>query len=175
MLARVPKVRHFRIVNVLDTFTKNSPIHKFALDDLLLNPVLFNDLRELEITNTRVDYIVADALSLLPNLSIVKLENVGLRAIIDHYFSDELPMVVGENHEVDFSDDRVNWLANRRLQRVYLGRENGGTFEFRDEDLCYFAALGPNTTVYLYDNLDSEQGVTCTCTIYWIYRYIQRE
>ncbi len=26
--------------------------------------------------------------------------------------------------------------------------------------------------MYLYDNLDSAEGVPCTCTIYWIYRNI---
>ena len=119
-------------------------------------------------------------MSLLPNLNTVRLENVGLRAIIDHYFEEELPMMMlsGEitSEGIDLSDSRINWLANRRIHRVFLGRERlhqktMQAFEFRDEDLCYFVGLGPNTTVYLYDNLDSQQGVKCTCTIYWIYRY----
>lgn len=156
-----------KISNVRDIFSVNSPIRKFVLDDLLLNPLLFADLIELEILNTRIDYILSASLSLLPNLRVVRLENVNLRSIIDHYFDEELPALADENLMIDYTDDRVNWLSNRNLDKVYLGRDR---FELGDDDLCYFAGMSPNTTVYLYDNIDSAAGVQCTCTIYWIYR-----
>lgn len=163
----MPQVRYLKISNVRDIFSVNSPIRKFVLDDLLLNPLLFSELVELEILNTRIDYILSASLSLLPNLRVVRLENVNLRSIITHYFDEELPVIADENQMVEFADDRINWLSNRNLDRVYLGRDG---VELVDEDLCYFAGLSPNTTIYLYDNIDTAAGVRCTCTIYWIYR-----
>lgn len=170
-MRRVPQIRQLKISNVRDIFSNNSPIRKFVLDDLLLSPVLFSELEELEIVNTRVDYIISNSMSQLTNLRVVKLENVNLRSIINHYFDEELPAIVDEYQIIEFNEPRVNWLSMRTLERVYFGRE-GKAFEFKDEDLCFFAGMSPNTTVYLYDNIDSPSGVRCTCTIYWIYRLI---
>ena len=118
--------------------------------------------------NTFVDYIESNAFSFLENLRTVRLENVNLKNIIDFYFVSANLM-----DTIDFDDETVNWLANSRIERVYLGREQFSEtkFNYENEYLCYFAGLTANKQVFLYDSIDYFviSRFECTCTVYWLY------
>ena len=167
-----PHILKLEIKNIYDTFKKNSLTNLFGLDSLFLNEILFGDLVELEIKDTWIDYIEPEALSLLVNLKILRLENVNLKSIINYYFNS-----VNTFDLIDFNDPNVNFLSNQNLEKVYLGREiySPTKFKFDNESICFFAGLTSNTTVFIYDNLDYSNGIECSCTIYWIYRFIDFE
>ena len=129
---------------------------------------MFKHLNELSIVNTFIDYIDSNAFLFLENLRVVRLENVNLKNVIDFYFFSFNLM-----DTIDFNDESVNWLANTRIQTVYLGREQFSEtkFNYENEYLCYFAGLAANKKVFVYDSIDYFviSNFKCTCTIYWLY------
>ena len=60
-------------------------------------------------------------------------------------------------------------MANKRIERVYLGREE--QFTYQDDYLCYFASLSSNKLVLIYDSIDYFviSNYKCTCTILLLY------
>ena len=152
-------IRKLKIENARDIFKKNSDNNRFGIDNGLLNNKVFAELNELEIINTNVDFIESFIFTQELNyksLNTVRFENIGLKELI--------------TKEVSISYEEPNWLSSTRLKRVYLGHEVDSRFQFLDEYLCYFVDLNPEITIFMYDNLDSSDGISCTCTVYWIYR-----
>jgi hypothetical protein len=169
LLFNPPRILKLEIKNIYDTFKKNSFDNLFGLDSLFLNDILFTDLVELEIKDTWLDFIQPEAFSNLLNLKIIRLENVNLKSIIDYYFN-----VVNSFDLIEFNDPNINFLSNQNLEKVYLGREMyaPNKFKFDNQTICFFASLNSATTIFIYDNLDYSDGIECSCSIYWIYRYI---
>lgn len=166
-------VRKLEIKNAYSVFKKTTG--QFGLDFLLLNEKMFQYLEELSVVNTYLDYIEPRSFMFLENLKIVRLENVNLKNVILFYFI-ELSLTQPEQ-EIEFTSEEVNWLANKRVERVYLGREqySESKFAFEDEYLCYFAGLSANKLVFIYDSIDEFviNNFECTCSIYWIYSKIE--
>lgn len=175
LLSYVPKVRKLKIANALNTFSINSPAKLFGLDIYLLDFILFQSLEELEIVNTQLDFVESDTIAHLQNLRILRLENVNLKNVIEFYFDRlEIYANMDQNGEINFRNENINWISNKNLKKIYLGREvnNEGNFQFEDEYLCYFAGLNEQTKIYIYDSLDTGKGINCTCSVLWIYRYL---
>ncbi len=152
-----PVIRKFKLANIFDLFKTISPGQLFGLDSSLINIALFRHIEELEIVNTWLDYIDPEFLGLLSSLKTLRFENVNLKNVIDF---------AGVNNEVS-----LNWIANERIERIYLGREmySPGEFDFQNEYACYFSGLSNKTNVYIYDTIDVFDGINCSCTIYWLY------
>ena len=131
----------------------------------MLNEFVFADLEELEIVNTFIDYIESNVLLELTNLRVVRLENVRLKSIVKSYLSD---FALGP---FDYNDPSMSWLANEKIDEIFVGREhlNELGFKFENEFLCYFAGLSPKAKFYIYDAIDFNEGIECTCTLLWIY------
>ena len=180
LIAKI-RIRKFQIKEAYKTFRQNSPDGTFGLDRFLLNIFMFEELEELEITNTFLDFIEASAMSRLTKLVRVRLENVYLKNVINTYFSDlRVSMAAANTSIVEYQDKDVNWMANTNLKHVYLGREQYSpqNFSYTDEDLCYFVGLNSmasNTIVFVYDTIDFIDGIECSCTILWFYHRIDLE
>lgn len=159
-----PSIRRLRILDIYDTFKKNPNVEIFGLDSFFMNQIVFQDLEEIEIRNTWLEYLDEGAFFGLNNLKVVRLENVHLFDVIQRFYQFTLLMgYVPEN----------NWIYG--VQKVYMGHEFDQRFKFEDEFLCYFLNQKSETSVFIYDSLDSEDGLECTCTIYWIYQNYQFE
>jgi hypothetical protein len=170
---KAPVIRSFQLVDIGDTFSRNSPISLFGLDGGFLNLIVFGKLEELEVRNTRLDVIDGEIFTLLEQLKTVRLENVNLVNVIKYFYNNSL--FSAEAGSSDFQPIK-NWITNEtHVERVYLGHEFEQGFKFENEYLCYFLEQTESTTIFIYDNLDSASGVECTCTIFWIYRYFDFE
>ncbi len=168
-LTKTPVIRKLQLVDIRETFSQNSFIGLFVLDGFSLSMYAFSELEELEVRNTRVDEIDAGIFTMMKNLKTVRLENVNLANIITRFYS----LLFDENNDQIV----LHWVSNETsIERVFLGHEFAAQgFTFENKYLCYFLEQTEATTIFIYDNLDSQSGVECTCTILWIYRYFDFE
>lgn len=127
-------IKKFLLKNGFGIYKANSPTGNFAIDPILMNIFMFQHLEELEIVNTYLDFIIPAVLLPLEKLKVVRFANVNLKNVIGYYFSDQFQF--GSDN---FEDASVNWLANPRIQEIYIGRED--SFKFQNDYLCYFAGL----------------------------------
>lgn len=128
-------IRKFKLENGYSIYKQNALTGSFGIDPILMNYFMFENLEEIEIVNTFIDFIQSGALAPLKHLRVVRLENVNLKNVIDFYFTQ---FQIGQT--ISFMDEDVNWMANPRIREIYLGREETG-FGFQNEYLCYFAGL----------------------------------
>ncbi len=146
-------IRQFKLEDAHSIFIQNSYENVFQLDTLLFNPIMFEHLEELKISNTWLTAIDRDFLKNLPNVQVIKLENINLKKVISNYYES-------------FEEINENWLDDGVKKRIYMGHDK---LLFENEYFCYFISLN-QSNFYIYDNVDYEGGLNCTCTMYWIYR-----
>jgi hypothetical protein len=167
-LKTIPSIKRFELLDVYDIFRNNSE-YGLILDNSLLNNVLFNDLEELKIKNTFLDSIDNFPFEKLDKLRIVHFENVNLKKVVENFYDQNLFGDQGSDFET------TNWLSKIKSGKIFLGHEFYNQFKFENEYLCYFLNISEQVTLYIYDNLDSPNGVECTCSLYMIYRNLDFE
>ncbi len=118
LIGRV-KLRKLRLEDGGRVFKENSLTGRFGLDAIFLNRILFEFLEELQVVNTAIEFIEAGCLEGLEYLRVVRLENVGLKEVLEA---------------------GVSWLVGGRLERVFVGREPD-MIGMSNDFLCYFIDL----------------------------------
>ena len=136
-------IKQFRIINAFRIFSKNSPTGYFAIDPLVMNFFMFKELEELEITNTFIDFIQPESLLPLKKLKTLRLENVGLKNVINAYF-DRFQI-----EQIEFENEEVSLMANGNLKRIFLGHEESDSTWLDNESICYFAGLNVKEGLFL--------------------------
>ena len=177
------RIEKLEIRDVHDTYARNSPDGQFGLTGDVLNERMFAaHLVELHVVNTKLDYIDSAAVERLTRLATLRLSNVKLKTIIENTFdslasSSLVTRRLQDNAPDALTDPKLNFMANANLRAIYFGREQQQqqqrqqVFEFTDEYLCFFAGVAASTSLYVYDTLDLESGLACTCTMYQMYRH----
>jgi hypothetical protein len=138
----------------------------------IINPDMFTKLNRLNINSARrLAYIQEDTFKYLPNLKKLELNNVQFKSLITR----NRRWLKNLNYfEPSYDIDKLtidNSFSARVFQLIIWVDDQ---WLFNDErDVCLFRNFPHNKLVFPF-LLYSNTSLPCTCTIYWLYRYLPK-
>jgi hypothetical protein len=148
-------------------------------------------IHELKIQNDQ-DFLHESNRHLFKNTHQLVLRLANLKDIGDHYFSSFEHLRIFQLYNADikriFKGGSVKWLKSLNpLNNYNLDDPNfkpkhfekflnlqlltGKSVDFSDESFCNFEYFPHNQLVFLLREKFNEEAKTCSCTIYWLYKY----